>query len=227
MKKDIPDILKEKINLLIKQKESGLTVKNFEKKNNFYKNRIFNIQTEILGNSPTKLNLTGIKINQSIYAYGVLNGLNNNQLSKIFNKSISVIGITKKFYDNLPFTYPYIRDNKIDLNTYDYAWEALKHIQNDNYEALIDHKLLNSVRRNNSKNEPKERKTVNENKFFQQLTPIENESQKQVIVETPQQYHIEPSNQITLTTSSGIKVYVPDSIDDEKLIKLTRFIRSL
>src|SRR5690554_2715090 len=157
MKKDIPDILKEKINLLIKQKESGLTVGNFEKKNNFNKNRFYNIQTEILGNSPTKLNLTGIKINQSIYAYGVLNGLNNNQLSKIFNKSISVIRTTKKFYDNIPFTYPYIRDNKIDLNTYDYGWEALKHIQNDNYEALIDHKLLNSARRNNSKNEPKER----------------------------------------------------------------------
>lgn len=218
MKKDIPDILKEKINLLIRQKESGLTVGNFEKKNNFNKNRFYNIQTEILGNSPTKLNLTEIKINQSIYAYGVVNGLNNNQLSKIFNKSSSVIGIIKKFYDNLPFTYPYIRDNKIDLNTYDYAWEALKHIQNDNYEALIDHDVLNSVRRN-QENEP-------EKKFFQQLKPIDIEPSKKFI-ETPQQYHIEPSNQITLTTSSGVKVYVPESIDDEKLIKLTRFIRSL
>jgi len=219
MTKEISADLKSKIDLLIKQKNSNLTISQFERENNIPDNSFYGMKNEILGMEPTEKNLLSIKISQSIYAYTVLHGLTNRNASKLFSRSTSVIGSYKKFYENLPYVYPYIRDNKIDLPTYQYAWEALKHIQNDNYEALIDHDVLNSVRRN-QENEP-------EKKFFQQLKPIDIEPPKKFIEAPPQQYHIEPSNQITLTTSSGVKVYVPESIDDEKLIKLTRFIRSL
>src|SRR5690554_6358819 len=118
MPKEISADLKSKIDLLIKQKNSNLTISQFEQENNIPNNSFNVMKNEILRMEPTEKNLIIIIINQSIYAYTVLQGLTNFQAAKLFTRSASVIGTHKKFYENLPYVYPYIRDNKIDLPTY-------------------------------------------------------------------------------------------------------------
>lgn len=222
MDEKIKKTIIESLNYEIELKKTGLSIVAFEKKNNLSKNSVFKRIAMAIGRPKTRQNAPSINLFQSVYFYAIKNKLNFGSLLKELNISYGTFHVYKYFFDTVSFTYPYIKENNLPITTHDYGWEIVEAIKNGTTDKFIDMELINKHRKNKAIELPQSPPKTS----FHQLTPVENKPSKEILA-TTESYDIVPSNEITLQTSDGIKVFVPESVNDEKLMKLMKLIRSL